>query len=158
MEPLRILLVGCGGRESALAHKLSQSNHVEKIHVAPGNGGTAQGLAKVSNLQGVNEEDFDLLVQLSKDLNVNLVVPGPDVPVVNGIEAHFRSGKYELLQPNSLSPYITTDFHFEAGIPCFAPSKAAAKLEGSKAFSKDFMARHNIPTAAYCKTSPTMKQ
>ncbi|TVY16707.1 Bifunctional purine biosynthetic protein ADE1 [Lachnellula arida] len=122
MEPLRILLIGRGGRESALAYKLSQSPHVEKIYVAPGNGGTAQGLAKVSNLQGVNEEDFDLLVQLAKELNVNLAVPGPDVPIVNGIEA---------------------------GIPCFAPSKAAAQLEGSKAFSKDFMARHNIPTAAY---------
>ncbi|TVY43581.1 Bifunctional purine biosynthetic protein [Lachnellula occidentalis] len=127
MEPLRILLIGRGGRESALAYKLSQSPHVEKIYVAPGNGGTARGLAKVSNLPEANEEDFDLLVQLSKELNVNLVVPGPDVPIVNGMEGHFRS----------------------AGIPCFAPSKAAARLEGSKAFSKDFMARHNIPTALY---------
>lgn len=62
MEPLRILLIGRGSRESALAYELSQSPHVEKIYVAPGNGGTAQGLAKVSNLQGVNEADFVILV------------------------------------------------------------------------------------------------
>ncbi|CZT42235.1 uncharacterized protein RSE6_02092 [Rhynchosporium secalis] len=123
---MNILLVGRGGRESALAHKLSQSNQVAKIFVAPGNGGTAQGIPKVSNIDA-DDEDFQGLVALAKKLDIALVVPGPDAPIVNGIEGYFR----------------------EAGIPCFAPTKEAAQLEGSKAFSKDFMAAHNIPTAEY---------
>ncbi|CZS88655.1 related to bifunctional purine biosynthetic protein [Rhynchosporium agropyri] len=123
---MSILLVGRGGRESALAHKLSQSNQVAKIFVAPGNGGTAQGIPKVSNIDA-DEEDFHGLVALAKKLDIGLVVPGPDAHIVNGIEGYFR----------------------EAGIPCFAPTKEAAQLEGSKAFSKDFMAAHNIPTAEY---------
>ncbi|KAE9365255.1 phosphoribosylamine--glycine ligase [Stipitochalara longipes BDJ] len=101
--PLRVLLIGKGGRESALAVKLSQSPRVEKIFVVPGNGGTARGIDKVSNLEHVSEKDFDGLVELAKELRINLVIP------------------------------------------------ETAQLEGSKAFSKDFMAAHKIPTAEYQK-------
>lgn len=125
--PLRILLVGSGGRESALAWKLDRSPHVEKIFVVPGNGGTAAGLGKVSNIDHVQPDDYPGLVKLALQLEINLVVPGPDQAVVDGIEGFFRA----------------------AEIACFAPSGEAAQIEGSKAFSKDFMARHNIPTANY---------
>lgn len=84
MDHLTILLIGRGGRESALAYKLSQSEHVQRIYVAPGNGSTAQGLEKVENITEITEEDLEGLVRLSKKLNVNLVVPGPDVPIVKG--------------------------------------------------------------------------
>ncbi|KAK0105376.1 hypothetical protein ONS95_004248 [Cadophora gregata] len=127
-HPINILLIGKGGRESALAHKLSQSPRVAKVFVAPGNGGTASGISKVSNVDNIQEDDFLGLVKVAKELGVHLVVPGPDGPVVGGIEGYFR----------------------QANIPCFAPSKETAQIEGSKAFSKDFMARHNIPTARYC--------
>ena len=124
---LRVLLVGSGGRESALAWKLDQSPRVEKIFVVPGNGGTAAGLGKVSNIDHVKADDYPSLVELALQLHINLVIPGPDQAVVDGIEGFFRVAR----------------------IPCFAPSREAAQVEGSKAFSKDFMARHNIPTADY---------
>lgn len=123
--PLRILLLGNGGRESALAWKLSQSSRVQKVFVVPGNGGTAS-FDKVTNIDA-KTDDFPGLVDLSKELGINLVVPGPDELIVNGIEGHFR----------------------EAQIPCFAPSREAAQMEGSKAFAKAFMLRHSIPTARY---------
>ncbi|KAL8361929.1 hypothetical protein RB601_007632 [Gaeumannomyces tritici] len=126
MASLRVLLIGNGGREHALAWKLSQSPRVESIVVVPGNGGTAS-LPKVSNNTTVSAEDFDGFVALARASNVNLVVPGPEAPLVDGVEAYFR----------------------RAGIPCFGPSRDAARMEGSKTFSKDFMKRHNIPTAAY---------
>ncbi|KAK1832267.1 phosphoribosylformylglycinamidine cyclo-ligase [Podospora conica] len=126
MESLRILLVGNGGREHALAWKLSQSPIVETIIAVPGNGGTA-GLPKVVNNTTVAADDYPALVELARKERLNLVVPGPEAPLVDGIEAYFR----------------------DAGIPCFGPSKEAARLEGSKTFSKDFMKKHNIPTAAY---------
>ncbi|KAF3935503.1 hypothetical protein ABW19_dt0200642 [Dactylella cylindrospora] len=124
--PLRILLVGNGGREHALAWKLAQSDRVEEIIVAPGNGGTAKTLPKTSNVK-IGVTDFPALVKLAVEKNINLVVPGPEVPLVEGIEEHFR----------------------KVGILCFGPSKEAARMEGSKTFSKDFMKRHNIPTAEY---------
>jgi phosphoribosylamine--glycine ligase / phosphoribosylformylglycinamidine cyclo-ligase len=124
--PLRVLLIGNGGREHALAWKLSQSPRVELILAVPGNGGTAT-CPKVRNLTSVGADDYSGLVQLAKSESINLVVPGPEAPLVDGIEGYFR----------------------EAGIPCFGPSKEAARMEGSKTFSKDFMKRHNIPTAAY---------
>ncbi|KUJ16250.1 phosphoribosylamine-glycine ligase [Mollisia scopiformis] len=130
MAPFTILLVGRGGRESAFAYKLSQSKYVTKIYVGPGNGGTAQGIDKVSNLPGVSEEDFDRLVELSKKLQVNLVVPGPDVPVVNGIQSWFHNGKLLVFHASRLR-------------------KRLLSWKARKPFSKDFMARHNIPTAAY---------
>lgn len=122
---LRILLIGSGGRESALAWKLSQSPRVQKVIVVPGNGGTAN-FDKVSNIDA-KADDYPGLVALAKELGINLVVPGPDQLVVDGIEGYFRA----------------------AEIPCFAPSREAAQMEGSKAFAKAFMLRHSIPTAKY---------
>ncbi|KAF3926065.1 hypothetical protein ABW20_dc0109353 [Dactylellina cionopaga] len=124
--PLRVLLVGNGGREHALAWKLAQSDRVEKIIVAPGNGGTAQAVPKTSN-KIISVTNFEALVALALEEKINLVVPGPEVPLVEGIEEHFR----------------------KVGILCFGPTKEAARMEGSKTFSKDFMKRHNIPTAEY---------
>ncbi|KAK0711588.1 phosphoribosylglycinamide synthetase [Lasiosphaeris hirsuta] len=126
MASLRVLLIGNGGREHALAWKLSQSPHVESIIVVPGNGGTA-GVPKVTNNDSVAADDYPALVQLALKEGVNLVVPGPEAPLVDGVEGYFR----------------------DARIPCFGPSKDAARMEGSKTFSKDFMKKHNIPTAAY---------
>ncbi|KAA8911098.1 phosphoribosylglycinamide synthetase [Sphaerosporella brunnea] len=123
---MKILVVGSGGREHALAWKLSRSPLVEAVFVAPGNGGTAHGIKNVSNVE-IGVSDFPRLVKFAQDNEIDLVVPGPEVPLVEGIEGHFR----------------------KVGIPVFGPSKAAAQMEGSKAFSKDFMKRHNIPTAEY---------
>lgn len=123
---LRILLIGNGGREHALAWKLSQSPRVKSIVVVPGNGGTA-ALPKVRNDSSVAADNYPGLVALAQKNNVNLVVPGPEAPLVDGVEGFFRA----------------------AGIPCFGPSKDAARMEGSKTFSKDFMKKHAIPTAAY---------
>jgi phosphoribosylamine--glycine ligase / phosphoribosylformylglycinamidine cyclo-ligase len=89
---LRILLIGRGGRESCIAWKLSQSALVEKIFVVPGNGGTAAGMDKVSNIEGASEDDYPRLINIAEELEINLVVPGPDVPVVGGIEGYFRAG------------------------------------------------------------------
>ncbi|KAI9791104.1 MAG: hypothetical protein M1816_004335 [Peltula sp. TS41687] len=127
MEQLRILLIGKGGREHGLAWKLSQSPRVEHIYVVPGNGGTAHGLKKVSNVDHVSANNYPNLVSLAKELNISLVVVGPDDAVADGIEGYFR----------------------EVGIPCFAPTREAAEIEGSKTFAKDFMRRHQIPTAEY---------
>ncbi|GAA5985298.1 hypothetical protein JCM11641_005386 [Rhodosporidiobolus odoratus] len=124
-EKLRILLVGAGGREHALAWKLAKSPRVEQIYIAPGNGGTVFDEKTVS--APVAAEDFDGLVAFAKEKNVNLVIPGPEQPLVDGIETVFR----------------------KIGIPVFGPSARAARMEGSKAFSKDFMARHSIPTSEY---------
>jgi len=118
--------VGNGGREHALAWKLSQSNAVESIIAVPGNGGTAT-LPKVRNDTSVKADDYPGLVALAQKNNVNLVVPGPEAPLVDGIEGYFK----------------------EVGIRCYGPSKLAARMEGSKTFSKDFMKKYNIPTAAY---------
>jgi phosphoribosylamine--glycine ligase/phosphoribosylformylglycinamidine cyclo-ligase len=126
MSSIRVLLIGNGGREHALAWKLSQSPRVESIVAVPGNGGTA-GLPKVTNDTSVAADDYEGLVALARKINANLVVPGPEAPLVDGVEGYFRA----------------------AGIPCFGPSKEAARMEGSKTFSKDFMKKHNIPTAAY---------
>ncbi|PMD43779.1 phosphoribosylamine--glycine ligase [Hyaloscypha variabilis F] len=126
MEPIRVLLVGNGGREHALAWKLSQSLLVESILAVPGNGGTST-CPKVTNYSTVKADDYPGLVALAQEKSINLVVPGPEAPLVDGIEGYFRA----------------------VGIRCFGPSKLAARMEGSKTFSKDFMKRHNIPTAAY---------
>ncbi|KAK2865433.1 hypothetical protein FQN49_003579 [Arthroderma sp. PD_2] len=126
-ERLRVLVVGSGGREHAYAWKLSHSPLVDKVYCAPGNGGTDGGdSAKISNIS-IKGDDYPGLVAFSKENGVNLVVPGPEAPLVDGIQGYFQA----------------------VGIRCFGPSKAAARMEGSKAFSKDFMKRHNIPTAQY---------
>ncbi|ORX85629.1 phosphoribosylamine--glycine ligase [Basidiobolus meristosporus CBS 931.73] len=123
--PLVILLVGNGGREHAIAWKLAQSPRVEKIFVAPGNGGTSN-IEKVTNVD-IGVSDFAKLTVFAVENKVTLVVPGPEQPLVEGIESAFR----------------------KVGIPVFGPSQKAARIEGSKAFCKDFMKRHNIPTAEY---------
>ncbi|KAJ7103291.1 aminoimidazole ribonucleotide synthetase [Mycena belliarum] len=123
IDPIRILLLGSGGREHALAWKLSQSPLVEHIFVCPGNGGTNQ-LPKTTNVS-VSSTDFSAMVEFAVRNELNLVVPGPEQPLVDGVEGHFR----------------------KVGIPVFGPSALAARMEGSKAFSKAFMARHSIPTA-----------
>ncbi|PNS15580.1 Bifunctional purine biosynthetic protein ADE1 [Sphaceloma murrayae] len=127
-EKLRILLVGNGGREHCLAWKLSHSPLVEHIFVCPGNGGTA-GVEKTTNVTDVSADDFSGLVAFANSQKINFLVPGPEAPLVAGIADYF--GQHA------------------PGIKCFGPSKNAANMEGSKTFSKDFMKRHKIPTAAY---------
>ncbi|KAF2653710.1 phosphoribosylamine-glycine ligase [Lophiostoma macrostomum CBS 122681] len=132
-EKLRILLIGNGGREHAIAWKASQSPRVEHIFVVPGNGGTAQ-LPNVTNVSSIGQEDFPALVKFAKSNSINLVIPGPEAPLVAGVVDYFSE-------------------HGGKDILCFGPSKAAARMEGSKTFSKDFMERHNIPTASYANFS-----
>ncbi|KAF7544628.1 hypothetical protein G7Z17_g9803 [Cylindrodendrum hubeiense] len=126
MADLRILLIGNGGREHALAWKLSQSSRVEQIFAVPGNGGTASS-PKVTNVASIKADDFASLVKFAQDNQISLVVPGPEQPLVDGVEGWFK----------------------KAGIPVFGPSQEAARLEGSKTYSKDFMKKYDIPTAAY---------
>ena len=92
-ERLRILLIGSGGREHALAWKLSQSPHVDAIYVVPGNGGTARGLRKVVNINQVKPDNYPGLVSFAKEHEVNLVIPGPEAPIVDGIKSFFRAGE-----------------------------------------------------------------
>lgn len=91
---LRILLIGSSGREHALAWKLSQSSLVDSIKVVPGNGGTATGISKVQNVSNVDPSDFQSLLAFAKEHGVDLVVPGPEVPLVAGIESICRAGKH----------------------------------------------------------------
>ncbi|KAL8656849.1 MAG: hypothetical protein Q9226_002498, partial [Calogaya cf. arnoldii] len=126
MQSLRILLLGGGGREHALAWKLSQSTRVEKIFCVPGNGATGN-VGKAINVTHLSPDQYADLLAFAKASSIDLVVVGPEVPLVAGIVDVFESG----------------------GIQCFGPRAAAAKMEGSKTFSKDFMARHHIPTARY---------
>ena len=122
---MKILVVGSGGREHALAWKCAQSPAVEEVLVAPGNAGTAiePGLRNVP----VGAEDIDGLLDLARAEAIGLTIIGPEVPLVAGIVDRFQ----------------------ESGLPCFGPTAAAAQLEGSKAFTKDFLRRHRIPTADY---------
>lgn len=130
-DTTRVLLVGNGGREHAIAWKLLQSPSVEHIYVVPGNGGTATlDPSRVSNVSSVKDSDFAGLVQFANENNITLLIPGPEAPLVAGIVDYFHQ-------------------HGGAHIKAFGPSAAAAHMEGSKTFSKDFMKRHNIPTAAY---------
>lgn len=99
-DHLRVLLVGKGGREHALAWKLSQSPLVEHVYVVPGNGGTADGIANVSNVEDASMSDFPALVKLAEKLQINLVVVGPDDAVVGGIEGYFRrGGAHTIIRP-----------------------------------------------------------
>lgn len=122
---MKVLVVGGGGREHALAWKIAQSSRVDSVLVAPGNAGTAlePGISNVP----INAEAIDELLDFARTEAVDLTVVGPEVPLVEGIVDKFEA----------------------AGLRCFGPHKIAAQLEGSKAFSKAFMARHNIPTANY---------
>ena len=92
-QSLIVLLIGSGGRESALSWKLAQSRLVRRIFVVPGNGGTARGLDKVQNVSHVNPDDFWALLTFAREQEVNLVVPGPEAPLVAGIEDFFRAGE-----------------------------------------------------------------
>ena len=122
---MNVLIVGGGGREHALAWKAAQSSKVETVFVAPGNAGTARE-NKLRNV-AIAAEDIDGLLDFARSNDIGLTIVGPEAPLVAGIVDTFN----------------------EAGLKIFGPSKGAAQLEGSKAFTKDFLARNNIPTAAY---------
>ncbi len=122
---MNVLIIGGGGREHALGWKVAQNPQVENIFVAPGNAGTALE-PKLTNV-AIQVEEIDKLVAFAKDNGVELTIVGPEAPLVIGVVDAFR----------------------QAGLKIFGPTQAAAQLEGSKAFTKDFLARHNIPTAAY---------
>jgi phosphoribosylamine--glycine ligase len=122
---MKILIVGGGGREHALAWKAAQSEKVDTVFVAPGNPGTASEY-KISNVD-IGAEDIPALKSFAESEAIDLTIVGPENPLVDGIVDEFQ----------------------QAGLPCFGPSKDAAILEGSKSFSKDFLQRHNIPTAEY---------
>jgi phosphoribosylamine--glycine ligase len=122
---VKVLVIGGGGREHALAWKCAQSPLVTEVLVAPGNAGTATE-AKVRNV-AVATENTDALVALARSENVGLTIVGPEPPLVAGIVDRFE----------------------REGLKCFGPSAAGAQLEGSKAFTKEFLERHRIPTAAY---------
>ncbi len=122
---MKILVIGGGGREHALAWKLAQSPQAERVFVAPGNAGTALEPG-VENLP-IAADDIEGLVGFAREAGVGLTIVGPEAPLVLGVVDAFRA----------------------AGPRCFGPSQDAAQLEGSKAFTKDFLARHRIPTAAY---------
>ncbi|PZQ13169.1 MAG: phosphoribosylamine--glycine ligase [Rhodanobacter denitrificans] len=122
---MKVLVIGSGGREHALAWRLRQSPRVSEVIVAPGNPGTARepGIRNAA----VAATDLDGLLRLAQDEAVTLTVVGPEAPLVAGIVDRFA----------------------KAGLRCFGPGRIAAQLEGSKAFTKDFLFRHNIPTARY---------
>lgn len=124
---MKILIIGSGGRESAFAYKISQSKRLEKLYIAPGNPGTAQYGENVE----INVNEFDKLADFAKKEKVDIVVVGPEEPLVKGLHDFFS----------------TRDDLKHIGI--VGPKKAAAQLEGSKDFSKKFMMRHGIPTANY---------
>jgi len=122
---MKVLVVGGGGREHALAWKVAQSRSVATVFVAPGNPGTARE-PKVENV-AIDVLDFAALADFARDAGVDLTVVGPEVPLVAGIRDYFD----------------------ERGLACFGPTRAVAQLEGSKAFTKDFLRRHGIPSAAH---------
>ena len=128
---MNILVIGGGGREHALAWKLAQAQHVHKVYVAPGNAGTAHE-PKLLNVD-IDVMDFESLATFAEDNDCTLTVVGPEAPLVGGI----------------------VDFFKLRNLACFGPSKAAAQLEGSKAFTKDFLARHEIPTGDYANFTNT---
>jgi len=122
---MKVLIVGGGGREHALAWKVAGSGRVSRVFVAPGNAGTA-GETKVENIP-IAATDTKGLVEIAMEKSVDLTIIGPEAPLVAGI----------------------TDAFSTAGLRCFGPTASAARLEGSKVFAKDFLARHHIPTADY---------
>ena len=124
---MNILIIGNGGREHALAWKAAASQGVNEVYVAPGNAGTAlePGVSNVA----IDVLDFDRLVDFAKDKGIDLTIVGPEAPLVAGIVDRFR----------------------QEGLIIFGPDKGSAQLEGSKAFTKDFLARHNIPHRRLCQ-------
>ncbi|MEJ2766704.1 phosphoribosylamine--glycine ligase [Photobacterium sp. MCCC 1A19761] len=122
---MKVLIIGNGGREHALGWKAAQNPQVETVYVAPGNAGTALE-PKLENV-AIGVEDIQGLVQFAREHQIDLTIVGPEAPLVIGVVDAFRA----------------------AELPIFGPTEAAAQLEGSKAFTKDFLARHQIPTAEY---------
>lgn len=122
---MKILVIGGGGREHALAWKAAQNPNVEIVYVAPGNAGTAHE-SKLENV-AIGAEDVPALLKFATDNTIDLTIVGPEAPLVIGVVDEFQA----------------------AGLKIFGPSKGAAQLEGSKAFTKDFLARHDIPTGDY---------
>ncbi|HWP00443.1 MAG TPA: phosphoribosylamine--glycine ligase [Methylococcus sp.] len=122
---MQVLIIGSGGREHALAWKAAQSPRVDRVYVAPGNAGTALEPG-VRNIP-IAADDIGKLLEFARQNAIGLTLVGPEAPLVAGIVDSFR----------------------EAGLPCFGPTRGAARLEGSKSFCKDFLVRHGIPTAEY---------
>ncbi len=122
---MKVLIIGSGGREHALAWKVAQSKDVSQVLVAPGNAGSERE-EKVSNV-AIGSDDIAALVTFAQHNNIELTIVGPEAPLVSGIVDAFR----------------------EANLKCFGPTAGAAQLEGSKAFTKDFLAKYEIPTGAY---------
>ena len=120
---MRVLVVGSGGREHAICYKLSQENKVEKIYCAPGNA----GISKIAKCIDIKDDDIKKLLGFAKENEIDLTIVGPEVPLVEGIVDEFEKENLKI----------------------FGPNKECAKLEGSKAFSKEFMIKNNIPTAKY---------
>lgn len=123
MATYNVLLIGSGGREHAIAWKLKQSNNLGKLFIAPGNPGTDQAGTNVK----LDTSNFSLVAQFVEEQSIDVVVVGPEAPLVRGL----------------------ADFLVENNIPVFGPKKSAAMLEGSKEFAKEFMAKYNVPTADY---------
>ena len=120
---MRILVLGSGGREHALIWKLKQDSNVKEIIVAPGNGGTAMLARNID----ADLNDINALVSLAKEVEADLVIPGPELPLVGGV----------------------VDAMSHQGIKCFGPDKWCAQIEGSKSFAKEIMSVANVPTAKY---------
>lgn len=120
---MNVLVIGRGGREHTLAWKFARSEQVETVYVAPGN----EGMKDVATPVAIDENDFNALITFAKENNVGLTFVGPEIPLMNGIVDRFE----------------------EAGLRVFGPNKAAAVIEGSKAFTKELMKKYDIPTAAY---------
>ena len=125
---MNVLVIGSGGREHAIVWKVSQSPKLKKLYALPGNPGTAE-LAE--NLSGISIHDHSAVIEFCKDKQIDLVIVGPETPLAAGL----------------------ADALWTEGIGCFGPKQAAAKIESSKVFAKDFMARHHIPTARYATFS-----
>ena len=124
---MKVLLLGSGGREHALAWKMAQSAELTQLFIAPGNAGTSACGTNVA----LNPQDFAAVADFCVKEGINMIVPGPEQPLVEGIYDYFAE---------------RADVKH---IPVIGPSKAGAQMEGSKDFAKAFMQRHNIPTAAY---------
>jgi phosphoribosylamine--glycine ligase len=124
---MKVLIIGSGGREHALAWKVAQSPRVARIFVAPGNAGTR--LEPNTTNVDIAADDVPALLAFAQREKIDLTIVGPEAPLVIGLCDTFAA----------------------AGLRCFGPGKLAARLEGSKAFTKDFLERHGIPTAAYAK-------
>ena len=120
---MNILVVGGGGREHAICWKLNKESNVEKIYCAPGNA----GISNIAQCVNIEDSDIDGLVSFAKENEIDLTIVGPEIPLVAGI----------------------VDVFAKENLKIFGPNKKCAQLEGSKAFSKEFMIRHNIPTAKY---------